>query len=128
MNKSSEIGRWSGLKINFKKEYLIITGLLLVIVFFSDFLRIILGLPFALFLPGYLLMAVLFPEKDEFDGSARIALSIGLSTRGEALYINAYDWFTKMVKWNEKNKSDTRSITDNQFFVNFYFSIYDILS
>jgi uncharacterized membrane protein len=67
------------LKINFKKEYVIITGLLLVIVFFSDFLRIILGLPFALFLPGYLLMAVLFPEKDEFDGSARIALSIGLS-------------------------------------------------
>lgn len=67
------------MKINFKKEYVIITGLLLVIVFFSDFLRIILGLPFALFLPGYLLMAVLFPEKDEFDGSARIALSIGLS-------------------------------------------------
>jgi uncharacterized membrane protein len=67
------------LRINFKKEYVIITGLLLVIVFFSDFLRIILGLPFALFLPGYLLMAVLFPEKDEFDGLARIALSMGLS-------------------------------------------------
>lgn len=67
------------MRINFKKEYVIITGLLLVIVFFSDFLRIILGLPFALFLPGYLLLAVLFPEKDELDGLARIALSIGLS-------------------------------------------------
>lgn len=67
------------MRINLKKEYVIITGLLLVIVFFSDFLRIILGLPFALFLPGYLLMAVLFPEKDEFDGLTRIALSMGLS-------------------------------------------------
>lgn len=53
--------------------------MLLVIVFFSDFLRIILGLPFALFLPGFLLMAVLFPEKDEFDGLSRIVLSMGLS-------------------------------------------------
>ncbi len=67
------------MRINLKKEYVIIIGLLLVMVFFGDLLRVILGLPFALFLPGYLLMAVLFPEKDEFDGSARIALGIGLS-------------------------------------------------
>ena len=67
------------MKINLKKEYVIIIGLLLVIVFFSDFLRIILGLAFALFLPGYLLMAVLFPEKDEIDGLARFSFSVGLS-------------------------------------------------
>lgn len=67
------------MKINFKKEFVIITGLLLVIVFFSDFLRIILGLPFALFLPGFLLTAVLFPKKDEIDGLTRITISVGLS-------------------------------------------------
>jgi uncharacterized membrane protein len=70
------------LRINFKKEYVILAALsllLLVIVFFSDALRIILGLPFALFLPGYLLTAVLFPKKDELKGLARIALSMGLS-------------------------------------------------
>lgn len=53
--------------------------MLLVIVFFSDFLRIILGLPFALFLPGFLLTAVLFPKKDEIDGLTRITISVGLS-------------------------------------------------
>lgn len=67
------------MKINLKKEFVIITGLLLVIVFFSDFLRIILGLPFALFLPGFLLTAVLFPKKDEIDGLTRITISVGLS-------------------------------------------------
>lgn len=67
------------MKFNLKKEYVIITCLLLAIVFFSDFLRIILGLPFVLFLSGYLLMAVLLPEKDKVNGLTRFALSIGLS-------------------------------------------------
>lgn len=67
------------MRISLKKEYVIIAGLLLVMVFFSDFLRIILGLPFALFLPGYLVMAALYPKKDEPDGLVRIALSMGLS-------------------------------------------------
>lgn len=67
------------MRINLKKEYVILTGLLLVIVFFSDFLRIILGLPFALFLPGYLLIAVLYPEKNRLNGLARIVLSVGSS-------------------------------------------------
>lgn len=67
------------MRFNLKKEYVIITGLLLVIVFFSDVLRIILGLPFALFLPGFLLTLVLYPRKDELEGLARIALSVGLS-------------------------------------------------
>ncbi len=42
------------------------------------FLRIILGLPFILFLPGYFLIAALFPGK-EIDWIERIALSFGLS-------------------------------------------------
>ena len=41
--------------------------------------RIILSLPLALFLPGYALIAALFPRKDDLDGLERIALSFGLS-------------------------------------------------
>jgi uncharacterized membrane protein len=88
------------LRIKLKKEYVIITGLLLVIVFFSDFLRIILGLPFALFLPGYLLMAVLFPKKDEFGDLARITLSIGLSVVIVpliGLVLNFFSWGIRLL-------------------------------
>jgi uncharacterized membrane protein len=41
--------------------------------------RIILGLPLVLFLPGYALIAILFPRKDDLDGIERIAVSFGLS-------------------------------------------------
>jgi uncharacterized membrane protein len=41
--------------------------------------RIILGLPLVLFLPGYALIATLFPRKDDLDGIERVALSFGLS-------------------------------------------------
>ncbi|TAH69116.1 MAG: DUF1616 domain-containing protein [Anaerolineaceae bacterium] len=88
------------MRINLKKEYVILTGLVLLIVFFSDFLRIILGLPFALFLPGYLLLATLFPQKDELDGLARIALSIGLSiiiVPLIGLVLNFLSWGVKLV-------------------------------
>jgi len=42
-------------------------------------IRIILGLPLVLFLPGYALIAALFPGKDDLDAIERIALSFGLS-------------------------------------------------
>ena len=42
-------------------------------------IRIILGLPLVLFLPGYSLIAALFIRKDDLDGIERIALSFGLS-------------------------------------------------
>ena len=42
-------------------------------------IRIILGLPLVLFLPGYSLIAALFPRKDDLDGIERIALSFGLN-------------------------------------------------
>ena len=42
-------------------------------------IRIILGLLLVLFLPGYALIATLFPRKDDLDGIERVALSFGLS-------------------------------------------------
>ena len=41
--------------------------------------RVLLGLPLVLFLPGYALIALLFPRKDDLDGIERVALSFGLS-------------------------------------------------
>ena len=42
-------------------------------------LRVILGIPLLLFVPGYVFISALFPEKKEFDSIERIALSIGMS-------------------------------------------------
>jgi uncharacterized membrane protein len=42
-------------------------------------MRIIIGLLLVLFLPGYSLIAALFPRKDDLDGIERIAFSFGLS-------------------------------------------------
>jgi len=41
--------------------------------------RIILGLPFLLFFPGYTLVAALFPKKQSLGAVERVALSFGLS-------------------------------------------------
>lgn len=54
--------------------------LILFIIFFpSNILRIILGIPFVLFCPGYTLMAALFTKKEGMGGIERVALSFGLS-------------------------------------------------
>ncbi len=42
-------------------------------------LRVIFALPFVLFIPGYVLIAVLFPSDEDIDLLERIALSFGLS-------------------------------------------------
>jgi len=42
-------------------------------------LRVILGFPFVLFFPGYVFIAVLFPQKEKLKAITRAALSLGLS-------------------------------------------------
>jgi len=46
---------------------------------FAEPARIALGLVFVLFLPGYVLVAALYPRKDDLDLVERLALSLGLS-------------------------------------------------
>ena len=59
---------------------ILVISLILIIIFIPSFvLRIILGLPFLLFFPGYSLILVLFPKKDQVGGIERFALSFGLS-------------------------------------------------
>src|SRR5712692_254107 len=41
--------------------------------------RVVLGLPFVLFFPGYVLIAALYPRTNDLDGIERLALSLGLS-------------------------------------------------
>ncbi len=51
----------------------------LVPVLSGSFIRTALGLPLLLFLPGYALIAMLFPEKSGLEGMERIALSVAMS-------------------------------------------------
>lgn len=58
---------------------LVIVLVAVIILFPSNILRIILGLPFLLFFPGYTLVAALFTRKEGMSSIERVALSFGLS-------------------------------------------------
>lgn len=59
---------------------LLVIVLMVTIIFFpSTVVRIILGLPFLLFFPGYTLLAALYPKRKGMSGIERVALSCGLS-------------------------------------------------
>ncbi len=60
---------------------LLVTPLLILAIYAlpGDVLRIILGLPFILFIPGYVTVLALFPDKEDLESIERIALSFGLS-------------------------------------------------
>ena len=60
---------------------IVITTLLLfpAVAFTSGAPRIVLGLCFVLFFPGYTLLSALFPKQGSLGGTERIALSFGLS-------------------------------------------------
>jgi uncharacterized membrane protein len=55
------------------------TTLIVLLVPSAEPARIALGLVFVLFLPGYVLVAALYPRKDDLDPVERLALSLGLS-------------------------------------------------
>ncbi|MFC1866167.1 DUF1616 domain-containing protein [Chloroflexota bacterium] len=61
-------------------QVILVISLILIIILIPSFvLRIIIGLPFLLFFPGYSLILALFPKKDQIGGIERFALSFGLS-------------------------------------------------
>jgi len=71
-------------KSRFTNDILLINILVLLLIAIiafspSNILRIILGLPFLLFFPGYTLMAALFARKGDLGGIERVALGFGLS-------------------------------------------------
>lgn len=49
------------------------------VAFTSGGVRIVFGLLFTLFFPGYALLSAIFPKRDKLGGIERIALSFGLS-------------------------------------------------
>jgi uncharacterized membrane protein len=55
------------------------TTLVVLLAPFAEPGRIVLGLLFILFLPGYALVAALYPRKDDLEPLERLALSLGLS-------------------------------------------------
>ncbi len=60
--------------------FVAITLLLIPVAAFSTgAVRIILGLPVAFFIPGYMLLSALFPHKDSLSPVSRIAYSLGVS-------------------------------------------------
>jgi len=71
-------------KIQIKNELLLIDIISLILIGVITLtslktVRIILGLPFILFFPGYTLIAALFPKRTQLDTIERVALSFGLS-------------------------------------------------
>jgi len=71
-------------RIKIKNELLLIDILSLTLIAIISLtplkvVRIILGLPFILFFPGYTLIAALFPKRTQLDTIERVALSFGLS-------------------------------------------------
>ena len=54
-------------------------AIIIVVLPFAQPARVVLGLPFIFFFPGYTLTAALFPRHDDVDPIERIALSLGLS-------------------------------------------------
>ena len=75
----------------------LLTIILVLVIFFFPVrvLQIVLGTPFVLFFPGYVLMLALFPKGERMRGIERIALSFGMSLAVVpliGLIINATPW------------------------------------
>jgi len=83
--KYQEIWRYGvELKLKILNDILIIDilcALLIISIIFipSTEVRVLIGLPFVLFFPGYMLKAALFVKKNEIDILEQVAISIGMS-------------------------------------------------
>lgn len=72
------------LNIKIRNELILLLILVIVLIIAISFfphntVRIVFGVPFLLFFPGYALIAALFPRRAELDGIERIAMSFGMS-------------------------------------------------
>lgn len=96
--------RFKLLRIGINNDLILINLLVIAltaVIVFSPFntLRIVLGLPFLLFLPGYTLIAALFTKKAGIDGIERVILSFGTSIVAVALIgflLNYTPWGIKV--------------------------------
>lgn len=93
------------MKIKLPNDLLIIDILVFLLILSIIFIpntvaRIILGLPFLLFFPGYVLIAALFPRKEGMDGIERVALGFGMSIAVTALIglgLNYTPWGIRLL-------------------------------
>ncbi len=75
--------------------------------FNESFFRIPFSLPLLLFIPGYMLIAAMFPKKDELSAIERFTLSIGL-----AIAIFVFDGFAiSVTPWRFRPNSIVISLT-----------------
>ena len=91
----------------FPSDLLLVAGLVILMDIFvlipalsGSFVRTALSLPLILFLPGYALIAMLFPEKTGLEWLERIALSVGLSVAVVpliGLVLNFTSWGIKEI-------------------------------
>lgn len=91
----------------FPSDLLLVAGLVLLTDIFvltpglnGSFIRVVLGVPMVLFLPGYALVAALFPGKEDLDWIERVALSFGLSIAAVpmiGLWLNYTEWGIRLL-------------------------------
>lgn len=71
-------------RLEVKNDFSVLLGLISILIFIivsgmSGSFRIVLGLAFILFFPGYVLQAAIFPFNKDLDGMERVVVSFGLS-------------------------------------------------
>ena len=88
---------------------LVILAIIFILIppFNQGFLRIVFALPLLLFLPGYMLIAVMFPKRGELSSIERFTFSIGFS-----IAITVFDGFgLNYTKWGFRSDSITISLS-----------------
>ncbi len=84
---------------------LVLVLVIAILLFPSNVIRIILGIPFVLFFPGYISIAALFPRKASIDNVQRVALSFGMSIAVALLIGLILNYFKTIIGKPELQKS-----------------------